>query len=91
VSVTPEEFLAALEKAALNCFELNNREITEEMKQSTDYQAALEFTTSEQAIYLDVPLFIDSNGEFTVIGQIGSMAGAGWYYAYLYPFSEGVG
>lgn len=91
VGVTPEEFLAALENAALACFELNNRDLPEEMKQSQDYQNALAFTTSEQAIYLDIPMFIDSNAEFTVMGQIGSMAGAGWYYAYLYPFSDGVG
>ena len=79
-------FLAATREAAEAYFISSNEGIPEEDREAYGYNERLSWTISDENINLDTLLFFpDAQGQMTVIARIGSMAGADWYYQYLYP------
>ena len=52
------------------------------------YYERLEWTVSEEAVNLELPMFVDFMGELCVYARIGSIAGADEFWTPLYPFAE---
>ncbi len=45
------------------------------------YKDRYDFTISDEACNIDLPMYFDENGQLVVLAKIGSMAGASWYYS----------
>ena len=79
-------FLSATREAAEAYFISANEGIPVEDREAYGYDERLSWTISDENINLENLLFYpDAQGTMTVIARIGSMAGADWYYQYLYP------
>ena len=79
-------FLSATREAAEEYFISANEGIPAEDREAYGYDERLSWTISDENINLENLLFYpDAQGTMTVIARIGSMAGADWYYQYLYP------
>ena len=55
------------------------------------YYTMLDWTVSDEAVNLDLPIFVDRTGNLCVYTRIGSVAGAGEFWVPLYPFESAVG
>ena len=84
--IDEQEFLEATREAAQECFISYYGDLPEEDRELYGYDECLAWTISDENINLDNLLFYpDENGEIVVIARIGSMAGADWYYHYVFP------
>ena len=84
--IEEEVFLEATRQAAEECFVSFYGDIPEEDREAYGYDRQLAWTVSDENINLDNLMFYpDLDGNITVIARIGSLAGADWYYQYLYP------
>ena len=84
--IEEEGFLEATRTAAEECFISYYGDIPEEDRELYGYNECLAWTVSDDNINLDNLMFYpDEQGEIVVIARIGSMAGAEWYYHYIYP------
>ena len=84
--IDEQEFLEATREAAQECFISYYGDLPEEDRELYGYDECLAWTVSDENIDLDNLLFYpDENGEIVVIARIGSMAGADWYYHYVFP------
>lgn len=84
--IDEQEFLEATREAAQECFISYYGDLPEEDRELYGYDECLAWTVSDENIDLDNLLFYpDENGEIVVIACIGSMAGADWYYHYVFP------
>lgn len=45
------------------------------------YKDRYDFTVSDEACNIDLPMYFDENGQLVVLAKIGSIAGASWYYS----------
>lgn len=84
--IDEQEFLEATRVAAQECFISYYGDLPEEDRELYGYDECLAWTLSDENINLDNLLFYpDEHGELVVIAPIGSMAGAQWYYHYIFP------
>lgn len=84
--IEEEGFLEATRTAAEECFISYYGDIPEEDRELYGYNECLAWTVSDDNINLDNLMFYpDEQGDLVVIARIGSMAGADWYYHYVYP------
>ena len=84
--IEEEGFLEATRQAAEECFVSFYGDIPEEDREAYGYDSQLAWTVSDENINLDNLMFYPNlDGNITVIARIGSLAGADWYYHYLYP------
>ena len=84
--IEEESFLEAARAAAEECFVSYFGDISEEERELYGYDACLAWTVSDENINLENLMFYpDEHGEIVVIARIASMAGADWYYHYIYP------
>lgn len=84
--IEEEGFLEATRQAAEECFVSYYGDIPEEDHEVYGYDSQLAWTVSDENINLDNLMFYpDADGGLVVIARIGSLAGADWYYQYLYP------
>ena len=84
--IDEQEFLEATREAAQECFISYYGDLPEEDRELYGYDECLAWTISDENINLDNLLFYpDEHGELVVIAPIGSMAGAQWYYHYIFP------
>lgn len=84
--IEEESFLDATRAAAEECFVSYFGDISEEERELYGYYERLAWTVSDENINLENLMFYpDEQGELVVIARIGSMAGADWYYQYIYP------
>lgn len=84
--IEEQDFLEATCEAAAECFISYFGDIPEEERELYGYDACLAWTVSDENINLENLMFYpDEHGEIVVIARIGSMAGAEWYYHYVYP------
>lgn len=60
----------------------------EEDREAYGYYDMLEWTVSDEAVNLDLPIFVDDVGNICVYARIGSIAGADEFWAPLYPFAD---
>jgi len=60
----------------------------EEDREAYGYYDMLEWTVSDEAVNLDLPVFVDRVGNICVYARIGSIAGAGEFWTPLYPFAD---
>ncbi|MGM9523629.1 MAG: hypothetical protein ACI3VU_04375 [Faecousia sp.] len=84
--IEEESFLEAARAAAEECFVSYFGDISEEERELYGYDECLAWTVSDENINLENLMFYpDEHGEIVVIARIASMAGADWYYHYIYP------
>lgn len=84
--IEEESFLEATRAAAGECFVSYYSDLPEEDRELYGYDECLAWTVSDENINLENLLFYpDEQGEIVVIAPIGSMAGAAWYYHYIFP------
>ena len=91
LNITEEGFLDVTRSAAESMFRSMFDSVPEEDRAGMGYDERLAWTVSDENINMDLLIFPDSAGDLTVIAPIGSLAGADWYYRYLYPFYGAVG
>lgn len=89
--IDPNYFLEAVRENALTVFEETFSEIPEEYKEESGYYEMMEWTVSDEAVDLDLPIYVDRFGSVAVHAKIGSMAGSGVIWTVLRPFDGAVG
>ena len=88
LGIPEDEFLTKVRAAAENCFVEAFGQLSEEDRQANGYYEMLEWTVSDAAVNLDLPIVVDEFGNICVYGRIGSLAGASEMWMPLYPFAE---
>lgn len=78
VNLTDDEFVKLTKAKCAQRYQDKYDQVKEMMP--SDYQNQLDYTVSDERIHINMPMFIDENGGLSVIGDIGSLAGAGNYY-----------
>lgn len=86
--ISEEEFLSAVREHAEACYVEIFSGTPEEDRETYGYYDMLEWTVSDEAVNLDLPIFVDEVGNLCVYARIGSIAGAGEFWAPLYPFAD---
>ena len=89
--IDPNYFLEAVREDALAVFEETFSEIPEEYKEESGYYEMMEWTVSDEAVDLELPIYVDRFGSVAVHAKIGSMAGSGVIWTVLRPFDGAVG
>ncbi len=84
-------FLEAVREGAEAAFLEIFSDIPEGYKEESGYYEMKEWTVSEEAVNLQVPIFVDRFGSIAVYARIGSMAGSGIIWEVLRPFDGAVG
>ncbi|MBP3633316.1 MAG: hypothetical protein J6J43_01945 [Oscillospiraceae bacterium] len=84
-------FLEAVREYAQAAFEETFAELPEEDREAFGYYDMLEWTASEEAVNLQLPIYVDMFGSVVVHAKIGSMAGSGIIWVILRPFDGAVG
>lgn len=86
LDINADDFLAATSVAAMQCFADMFIEAPEDIIESPEYNDLMEWTGSDENINFDTLMFYpDEGGEIVVIARIASIAGADYYYQYIYP------
>lgn len=87
LNISQTEFLETVREAAEYYF------VSEYSNVSGDssYSERLAWTVSDEAVNLDIPVYINGYGQIVVIARIGSLTDWDWHYAELYPFADTVG
>jgi len=88
LDISEEEFLTAVREAAEDCFVEYFSDLPESDREAYGYYDMLEWTVSDEAVNLDLPVFVDEVGNLCVYARIGSMAGASEFWEPLYPFED---
>ena len=86
--ITEEEFLSAVREDAEACYVEIFAGTPEEDREAYGYYDMLEWTISDEAVNLDLPIFVDEVGNLCVYARIGSIAGASEFWTPLYPFAD---
>lgn len=86
LGISEQDFLTAVRDAARTYYEESNRDVPEDERQAYGYDERLAWTLSDEAINLDLPVFVTQYEEIAVVAPIGSMAGISYDYVTLYPF-----
>ena len=86
--ITEEEFLSAVREHAEACYVEIFAGTPEEDRETYGYYDMLEWTISDEAVNLDLPIFVDEVGNLCVYARIGSIAGASEFWTPLYPFAD---
>ena len=89
--IDPNYFLEAVREYAQVAFEETFAELPEEYRQEYGYYDMLQWTRSDEAVNLQVPIYVDRFGSIAVHARIGSMAGSGIIWEVLRPFDGAVG
>lgn len=84
-------FLEAVKESAQESYTEVFSDIPEAYREEAGYYEMLEWTGSEEAVNLQLPIFVDRFGSIQVLAKIGSMAGAGIIWKTLRPFDGAVG
>ena len=82
------EFLSCVRDAAEAYYLETFAGMPEEDREAYGYYDKLEWTLSDEAVNLDLPIFMDRQGHLCVYARIGSVAGAGEFWAPLYPLED---
>ena len=77
IGIAEDDFLDAARTRAEELFVSHFRDIPEEDWEAYGYYDCLEQTVSDEFVNLDLPVFVDRNGQITVYLKISSMAGSG--------------
>ena len=88
IGVSEEEFLTAVRDAAEAYYIETFAAVPEKEREEYGYYERLEWTRSEEAVNLDLPIFVDAVGNLCVCARIGSIAGADEFWTSLYPFAD---
>lgn len=88
VGISEEEFLQTVREAAEQYYVEAFSMMPEADREEYGYYERLEWTRSDEAVNLDLPVYVDRAGNICVYGRIGSIAGAGEMWVPLYPFAE---
>jgi len=88
IGIEEEAFLEAVRSAAEAYYIDAFSEMPEADRKDYGYYERLEWTVSEEAVNLELPMFVDFMGELCVYARIGSIAGADEFWTPLYPFAE---
>lgn len=89
--IDPSYFLQAVREGAEAAFVDQNAHIPMQEREQYGYYRTLEWTLSDEAVNLDLPVFVDRFGSIAVYAKIGSMAGADYIWQVLRPFDGAVG
>lgn len=84
-------FLEAVREDALAVFEETFSEIPKEDREQYGYYEMQDWTVSDEAVDLGLPIYVDAFGSVAVHARIGSMAGSGVIWTVLRPFDGAVG
>ena len=84
-------FLEAVREYAQAAFVEMFCDLPETYREEAGYYDMLEWTVSDEAVNLQLPIFVDRFGGISVYARIGSMAGSGIIWEILRPFDGAVG
>ena len=88
LGIGEEEFLSKVREAAERYYVETFSGIPEAEREAYGYYERLEWTRSDEAVNLDLPVYVNGMGEICVYGRIGSLAGPDEMWAPLFPFAE---
>ena len=88
MGIREDEFLEAVRRAAEVRFVETFSDMSESDREANGYADLLAWTISDEVINFDLPIYVDDFGDLCVYARIGSMAGAGEFWAPLYPFAD---
>ena len=88
LGISEKEFLDAVRADAEACFKDYCSGVPEEDREAYGYYEFLEWTVSDEAVNLDLPMFVNEAGELCVYARIGSLAGPSEFWEPIYPFSD---
>ena len=91
MGISREEFLDAVRAAAREAFEQQFTGLSAEERDEYGYDRQLAWTISDEAVNLDMPVYVDEYGVVLVVARIGTLEGGTWRYQVLAPFSEAAG
>lgn len=91
IGIGEDEFLEAVRDAAEACYIEAFAEVPEDEREDYGYYERLAWTVSDEAVNLDLPMFVDPTGNLCVYAKIGSIAGADHFWMPLYPFADFTG
>ena len=85
LGISESDFLDTVRLAVEDAFVYSNGGLAEDDPDT--YNEALAWTISDDAVNLEMPVYVNAYDQVVVVARIGTMAGAGWYYTELYPFT----
>ena len=85
LGISESDFLDTVRSAVEDAFVYSNGGLAEDDPDT--YNEALAWTISDDAVNLEMPVYVNAYDQVVVVARIGTMAGAGWYYTELYPFT----
>lgn len=91
LGISEKEFLDAVRAEAEACFISYCSGVPEEEREDYGYYEFLEWTVSDEAVNLDLPMFVNEMGELCVYAKIGSLAGPSYFWEPVYPFTDFAG
>ena len=88
LGISEKEFLDAVRDEAEACFISYCSGVPEKEREDYGYYEFLEWTVSEEAVNLDLPMYVNDMGELCVYAKIGSLAGPSYFWEPIYPFAD---
>lgn len=88
VGISEEELLEKVREQARAYYIDMFSGIPEAEREQYGYYDMLDWTVSDEAVNLDLPIYIDRMGSLCVYARVGSLAGAGEIWTPLYPFED---
>jgi len=88
LGISEKEFLDAVRTEAEACFVSYCSGVPEEEREDYGYYEFLEWTVSDEAVNLELPMFLNEMGELCVYAKIGSLAGPSYFWEPIYPFAD---
>ncbi|MBR6812427.1 MAG: hypothetical protein IKM51_03545, partial [Oscillospiraceae bacterium] len=85
LGISEDEFLESVRTVAKECYEAHFSHISEAERDSYGYYEMLEWTVSDEAVNFSLPIVLE-NGRAAVYARIGSLAGAGEFWALVSHF-----
>jgi len=86
VGISEEELLEKVREQARAYYIDMFSGIPDAEREQYGYYDMLDWTVSDAAVNLDLPIYIDRMGSLCVYARVGSLAGAGEVWTPLYPF-----
>ncbi len=88
MDISEQEFLDAVRAKAEAYFIEAFSGLPEEDREANYYYEYLDWTVSDEAVNMDLPIFVDRMGTLCVYARIGSLAGASEFWAPVFPFDD---
>jgi len=88
LDIDEDYFLETVRNEAEAIYIENNKNIPEKDKEAYGYYEMLDWTVSDDAVNLGLPIFVDRYGNVYVYVKIGSLAGSGMIWDVIAPFAS---